>query len=75
MSEQSLHNVIVMFRKDIETILELAWDLECGISWYDVDPTKKKLNAYRYKYKVDPYDIEDSELLPSIDSDTKRLDE
>jgi len=48
--------------QDLIRALQLAWDLECGISWYDVDDTKKELNALRYKYQVDPYDIEDEDV-------------
>ena len=48
--------------RDLVRALELAWDLECGISWYDVEGTKKELNRLRWKYLVDPYDVEDEDV-------------
>ena len=51
--------------RNLIRVLELAWDLECGISWYDVSETKKELAHLRWKYKVEPYDLEDADYQPS----------
>ena len=48
--------------RDLIRALKLAWDLECGISWYGVTDTKKELDSLRWKYQVDPYDIEDEDV-------------
>jgi len=48
--------------RDLIRALELAWDLECGISWYDVTATKDELNELRRKYHVDPWDEDEREL-------------
>ena len=44
--------------RDLVRALELAWDLECGISWYDVTDSKNELNELRRKYQVEPWDDE-----------------
>jgi hypothetical protein len=47
-----------MNEKELEEtreILDLVWDLECGLSWYDVPETREKLEEYYTKYKAGPY--------------------
>lgn len=51
--------------RDLIRALTLAFDLEAGISWYDVSDTKKELNALRYKYHIDPYDVPEEDLQES----------
>jgi len=41
---------------DLIRALELAWDLECGISWYDVTETKQELHQLMAKYFVEPFE-------------------
>lgn len=42
--------------RDVVRALELAFDLEAGISWYDVTETKRELHALMAKYFVPPYE-------------------
>lgn len=51
-----LHRKIEYLEEDIKKALELAWDLECGISWYDVDETKEKLHKMMARYRVKPFE-------------------
>ena len=39
-------------RNDLQEALNLSWDLDCGISWYNVDETRKKLEILYKKYKA-----------------------
>ena len=50
---------------DLIRALTLAWELEVGISWHDVSNVKEELNALRFKYNVDPYDIPEETLQDS----------
>ncbi len=42
--------------RDLLRAQELAFDLEAGISWYDVTDTKRELHKLMAKYFVSPYE-------------------
>lgn len=37
---------------EIKEILNLAWDVQCGKGWYDIEETEEKLGMYHTKYET-----------------------
>ena len=54
--------------RDLIRALELAADLSAGVGWYDVEDTRKELNALRCKYHIKGYEMEDEDMQDSTET-------